>query len=164
MDLTPALIAIAVPLAIGWMTRAAKPDAALVAGRRIATYSKPFKAFAIGTCVLAASPLVVIPFRPAEEALPLLAIAGIFALPGGLLLAYALRMYIAWSDAGIEWRTPWRPARSVPWSDIRSVTDVRARGWYAIETAGSGKIKAYTMMSGVPALIDELKGRGLRVR
>ena len=166
MDLpTTAVIAIVVPLVIGWVTRSAKAQAVTVDGRTQVAYGGVFKGMAVLAGLMALAPTVGMFFAPdAETRWAMLVVAFVLGLPAVYLLGEAFFVRVAWTGEGIHASSPWRRDRFVPWQDVRGVSFSGGARWFRISTARSGYIRVHEMKSGVATLLDELKARGFRVR
>jgi hypothetical protein len=76
-----------------------------------------------------------------------------------MLLAEFYRVKISFDDHAIYTRSPWRPARTIPWKEINSCNYSASNRWYAIRTANHGTIRVSDLLSGKQQFLTELKRR-----
>jgi hypothetical protein len=154
------VIAVTVPLAIGLLTRAARPTARTLAGQSFIEYGWGLKGMAVFFSAVALG-VVVLAFIVPKDKLWVLLTALIFALPAAYLGLEAFLVRVVFSDRGIETFSPWRKNRIIAWGDVVGVSYSDAAKWHLIKTRRQGHVRLHQMMSGVPSILAELRRRGV---
>lgn len=153
----PALTAAIVPLVLGWLLRAAQAESLATAGQRVVAYPKTFKVFVmlgwVATIVIA----IFAGFTARNaDILNAAAVVGLFIALMLPLHLEAFGVRITWDDAFIHTRSPWRKARKIPFSAVRSCDYSHAMQWYRIHTDGYGTIRLHQLTRGISELLAAL--------
>lgn len=162
MDLSTVAAAIAAPIVLALLNRAAKRKPAIVDGRPVVAHGAGFKGIAVIAVLMALAPVagifVALPeYRLGWVLISLL--AGAFAY---CAVAEAFFARVSWTDDGIEARSAWNGTRVVPWSEVVGKDFSALAQWHRIHTARSGFIRVHQMQIGADTFIAELKARGVQ--
>lgn len=161
-QVSAALIAVIVPLILGWLLRSANSATKKVGGVSWLTYSNEMKLLSVVLSLIVPA-LIILWFNvDAKDKEP---VAWMIALFGGLTLPLFLELFfvrIGYDSKKIYCKSIWRPNRDVAWPDVQSVTFSQSMSWWVLETNHSGKIRVSQFMSGVPELLKELEKRGIK--
>jgi hypothetical protein len=156
-SLTPALIAIIVPVVLGWMIRSARKETQATAGSHSVSYPKAMRIFVYAGWAVIVAVVVLAAFTAKKSDLP--SVLGILALFTALVLPLHLETFgvkIEWDDENIYTRSPWRKPRTIPFAAIRSCDYSGTMQWYRIHTDGYGIIRMSQYLRGTPDLLRAL--------
>jgi hypothetical protein len=157
----PALVALLVPLILGWLLRSASAKAKKINGIAWLNYGVTLKIFTLFFVGIVAG-LVAIWFNvEPKDKIPLLFLIGLF---GGLTLPMAIEfclVRIGFDENGIYCYSGWRPKRTIDWTAIESVEFSQSMQWWVLRTKGAGKIRVSVLLSGLQEFLDELEKRGI---
>lgn len=83
----------------------------------------------------------IVPPQDAKLAIAFALGAAALAVFGFALLWESYRWKLIVTPAGLDCRSPWKAPRTVPWSDVKSVTWNTLNGWHVVEfTGGSFRV------------------------
>jgi hypothetical protein len=137
---------------------------AAVNGTYVLSYGAPLKCFVISLwCIFVPLGLFLVLGAPLQKQAQGHVVTAL--LFSGLMAMHLEFYYISilCDEHGIFTRSPWRPSRSISWSEIRNVTYSRMAQWYVIETESKGRVRCHVMLDGTQTLLDELSVRGFEV-
>lgn len=153
------LIAIIVPMVLGWLLRSRSSEAKQENGITWLYYGKAMKGFALFFSVIVVG-LVVIGFNvEPKDKLPVL---GLIALFGGLSLPLLLEAFfvrVGYDADNIYCQSVWRANRVILWSEVGSATFSESMRWWVLDTEHSGKIRIHEFMSGLDEFLLKLEER-----
>jgi hypothetical protein len=156
------LIALLVPIVLGALAVAIRPQARRIGSDRVVEYGPGLRGlatfFAALTVVIA---LVSLFLSPADRPW-ILGIAGIFGLPTVFLLPHAYLTRFVFGAEGITALSPWRKRLLVPWDHILNVRYSAGERSYVVIAPSGIELKLHAYMSGVPELVAEMQRRGVR--
>ena len=152
----PALTAMIVPMVLAWLMKSAHSESMANAGDRVVAYPKVFRIFVIIGWVGMGVALFNGFSGKNDEIKNEAAIAGLFIALILPLHLEAFGVMITWDDAFICTRSPWRKARRIPFSAVRSCDYSAAMQWYRIHTEGHGTIRLHQLAKGIPGLLAML--------
>lgn len=160
--ISTALIAIGVPLILGWLLRGASSATKKSNGISWLYYGNRMKGLALFfTAIVVALIIIWFNVEPKDK-MPVLGMIGMF---GGLTLPLVLEFYfvhIGYDAEKIYCHSIWRANRVIDWSDVRTVTFSESMRWWVIDTKSSGKIRVSELISGVGEFLAELEKRGAK--
>ena len=155
-----ALIAVVVPIALGFLYRSAQRDSRDGLTEKRVDYPKTFKVFVwlgwgftIAIAIIAAFTARGDNFWPAVLCILLFV---------GLILPLHLEAYfmtISWDDEAIYTRSPWRCSRTIPLSSITRCDFSQSMQWYRIHAEGYGIVRLPMFARGIPQLLAALPVR-----
>jgi hypothetical protein len=134
-----------------------------VGGRHVVEYARPLKVF-VGVCwMFWLGVAIAALFASPKDRLPALAlVAGFLLLIVPLHLEF-VRVRVEFDDDGITTRSPWRAARSIPWSAVERAWFSQAMQWYVVETKGFGRVRLHIYLSGIQSFVVECEARKIPV-
>ncbi|QQL44584.1 hypothetical protein [Sulfuriroseicoccus oceanibius] len=151
------LIAMVVPIVLGFLYRSAQRDSHQAATEKRVDYPKTLKilvwagwGFTIAIAIIAAFTARGHDFWPAFLCVLLFV---------GLTLSLHLEAYfvtITWDDGTIYTRSPWRCSRMIPLSSVRHCDFSQTLQWYRIRTQGYGIVRLHIFARGIPQLLAAL--------
>jgi hypothetical protein len=152
--ISTALIAVIVPIALGFLYRSAQGDSEIGLSRRCVDYPKALKIFVgVGWIFTVAIAIITTFAARFDDLLPSLLI---FI---GLILPLHLEAYfvrIIWDDDTIHTRSPWRRSRRIPISSVKRCDFSQSMQWYRIHTEGYGIVRLHMFARGIPQLLEAL--------
>ncbi len=153
----PALTAAIVPIVLGWLLKSAQAESLANAGQRVVAYPKAMRVFVVLGWIATVGIAIFAGFTAKNADIKnAAAIVGLFI---ALILPLHLEVFgvlITWDDSFIYTRSPWRKARKIPFSAVRSCDYSNAMQWYRIHTDGHGTIRLHQLARGIPELLSIL--------
>ncbi len=156
------LVAIIVPLVLGWLLRGSSSGTQKQSGISWLVYGKRMKGFALLFSGLVAALVVLWFIVEPKDKMPVL---GMIAMFGGLTLPLFLEFFfvrIGYDSKEIYCHSIWRPNREIDWTEVESATFSESLQWWVISTKNSGKIRVHVYISGLTELLRELQNRGVK--
>lgn len=151
--------AIVLAIALGFLARNAKFHADSTGKRSVLKYGTPIRIFAwLLLCGLTAG-LYMGSRRSIQGPGSWL---GVFAFFAGVMLVLFLEIYVVrieFDDYAIYTRSPWRPERSIPWSEITSYSFSGISQWYVFRTRSMGAVRLSVYLSGRGSFMAEARRR-----
>lgn len=139
--------------------RAARRNAEAVGGKQVLRYGSGVRMMGWIALVLGLSALYVASLGTAEGPAVRWTGAGCF-FAACLMLFLEFRCVAIWIDGdGIETRSPWRKARRIPWTAVRSYGYSDVNYWHRLTTEGFGIVRVSSLLSGVESLHEILLTR-----
>jgi uncharacterized Tic20 family protein len=153
----PALTSAIIPLVLGWLLKSAQSKSLATAGQRSLAYPKALKVFVIIGWIATVGIAILAGFTAKNADIKnAAAIVGLFVALILTLHLEAFGVRITWDDTHIHTRSPWRKARQIPFSAIRSCDYSQGLQWYRIHTDGYGTIRLHQFIGGIPELLAAL--------
>jgi hypothetical protein len=92
-------------------------------------------------------------FRYAANRSPGMAFAVFFFVLSWILIQETFGVQIAFDEMAIHTRSPWRRTRTIPWTDVTSISFSPGLDWYVLHTKSHGNVRAHTGLRGLPELL-----------
>jgi len=152
-----ALIAVTVPIALGFLYRSAQRDSHDGITEKRVDYPKALKIFVwLGWIFTIAIAIIAAFTARGDDFWPAILCILLFV---GLILPLHLEAYfvtITWDDETIYTRSPWRRSRTIPLSSVRHCDFSQTLQWYRIRTEGYGIVRLHMFARGIPRLLAAL--------
>ena len=137
--------------------RRAQRESLTAADTSVAEYPNVLKLMGLGSCggVTCGAVAAALFVRGPDvwKALLLAAFFGSLALVTHLEAQLVL---IDWDDKFLYTRSPWRRARTIPWSSVERCDYSESMQWYRIRTRRHGIVRVSIYLKGVPNLLSAL--------
>jgi hypothetical protein len=141
-----------------WAAQRGKPAVA-ADGTLIFRHSWLFRGFALfGGIGIPLAITVLVIFNPPKkpgDGYAILGLYGLFILLSAPLLWESWRFAVYVSPQGIECRSPWRPGRFLPWSDIEEVSFQTTNTWFVIRSKDDWKFRIHLMVPGLSQFLEQ---------
>jgi len=155
--ISSALIAVAVPIALGFLYRSAQRDSTNRPAERCVDYPKALKIFVWAGWFFTFAIVIVAGFTArGNDVWPAILCVLLFT---ALILPLHLEAYfvkITWDDERIHTQSPWRRSRRIPMSSVQRCDFSQSMQWYRIHTEGYGIVRLHMFARGIPQLLVAL--------
>ena len=151
------LTVVIVGLVLAWLLRPAQAESAEKAGQPVVAYPKKFKVVVVFCWVATAAFAILFGVTSKDEDLTNVYV--VFGLFTALVLPLHLEVFcvrITWDEAFIHTRSPWRKARKIPFSAVRSCDYSTSMQCYRIHTFACGTIWLSPWAQGTAELLAAL--------
>ena len=156
--MSTALIAVVVPVALGFLYRSAQRDSQTGITEKCVDYPKALKIFVWSGWVFTVVISIIAGFTARGDGFwPATLCVLLFV---GLILPLHLEAYfvrITWDDETIHTGSPWRRSRRIPISSVTQCDFSQSMQWYRIHTEGYGIVRLHMFARGIPQLLEELQ-------
>ena len=154
------LIAVAL---VAYLVLTRAPRADREAGRRILHYDARMRLVGWGLAALLA-PLLVFSVSSlsgfqANRVLLALALAALSICIPLVLLLEVYRVRVEFDETAIYTFSPWRPSRTIPWSDVISSRYSEWLRWHVIRTKSHGDVRLSDLLSGLDEFLVDLNAK-----
>ncbi|WP_035608743.1 hypothetical protein [Haloferula sp. BvORR071] len=145
--ITPALIAVVVPVAMAAFVRAADRPARVSGEVKWVEYGVAMKAFSIAAGLIPVGLIVAMFLQSAFSKDPVIATLLFTGLSVPLLLESFL-VKISFDENAIYTRSAWRRSRVIPWSEVGAPIRSDLLQWWVLPTKKQGSIRLHDFISG----------------
>lgn len=155
--------AVAAAIVLPLILRTVRSATREVDGELILEYARPMKLLVgiFWACWLGFA-VAALFAPPKDRIMALTVVAGFLLLVVPLHMEF-FKVRIAFDSNGINTRSPWRAARSIPWSVVERAWFSQAMQWYVVQTKELGRIRLHVYLSGVQSFLAECEARGIPV-
>ncbi len=151
------LTVVIVGLVLAWLLQPAQAESAEKAGQPVVAYPKKFKVFVVLGWVATAAFAILGGLTAKDgDIRSVYAVVGLFT---ALFLPLHLEVFgvrITWDEAFIHTRSPWRKARKIPFSAVRSCDYSTSMQCYRVHTFAYGTIWLSPWAQGTPEFLAAL--------
>ena len=152
-----ALIAVVVPIALGFFYRSAQRNSETGITEKCIDYPKALKIFVWSGWVFTVVIALIAGFTArGDDFWPATLCVVLFV---GLILPLHLEAYfvrITWDEDAIYTRSPWRRSRTIPLSSVTRCDFSPSMQWYRVRTGGYGIVRLHMFARGIPQLLAAL--------